>query len=154
MGVDVVAWIADLDPWKIVLLGFLVLFHGWMIVSMIVFVWWFFNLEKRDRFSEWTETTPGLVFAGAFCGLVFVLYIGTEQLFAFIPGSWGTYAEDSIPTRDFIAITLGGLLSLFFVHVFHRFYKIREVNRRLLAKVESLEREIEILHDEHRHKQK
>ncbi len=117
---------------KLVLSGFVIVV-GWIIVSPIVFVWWFFDRDSRDRFARRHGGIRTGVYIGAFCFLLVVLARGTQELLVFVPDNWGGTDEDGafVSVRSTIGSTLGALFSLFLVQVFVNHEKVQAENRRL-----------------------
>ncbi len=106
---------------------------GWLILSPIVFIWWFFDPDARDRFKERHPRVEFAVFIGAFLCICGIFFLGIERVLVFIPGHWGRYDVDGgfIATRLSIASILSLFLGFFFIVVFERFEKIRCENQRL-----------------------
>jgi len=118
---------------KILLFVIVIPLFGWLLISPLVFIWWFLNTETRDRFTEQHEKIAMAVYIGSFFSLIFVLGHGIEQLLVFIPADWGRYDEEGefLTTKRSIANVLAFLLSVFFVHVFDKFGKLLTENERL-----------------------
>lgn len=106
---------------------------GWLLISPLVFIWWFLDTETRDRITQEHGTIANAVYIGSFFSLLIVLGQGFEQLLVFIPPDWGGYDEDGefITTRSQIAYTLAFSISFFFIHVFEKFGKLHTENERL-----------------------
>ncbi|MBW2740859.1 MAG: hypothetical protein JRE64_18890 [Deltaproteobacteria bacterium] len=113
--------------------GLAIPLFGWLIVSPIVFIWWFLDTDNRDLFTERHKRIATVVFFGAFFSFFFVLGQGIEEFLVFISNDWGGYDEDGkfVSTRSSIAHTLALLLTFFFIYVFDKFEKMRTESRRL-----------------------
>lgn len=121
---------------------------GWLLLSPLIFIWWFFDTDTRDRFALRHEKLTMAVYAGTFFCLVFVLGEGIEELLVFIPADWGEYNEDGdfVTTRNSIAYALAFFLSLLFVDVSRKFDEMRTENERLSVLTETQKRKDGLRH--------
>lgn len=126
------------------LLGILfgVAFFVWFFVSPFVVILWFFEPESRDSDLERHERITMALYVGAFISLnivlgqgIIALLVFINRLLVFIPADWG-----SSDFANFISHLLAFYLSIFLVHVFDKFEKMRIENQRLSTIEEILKR--------------
>ena len=129
-------------------IGLAFLLLGWLIVSPIVFVFWFFDANMRTRFVERHGGIAIAVFSGTFICLFCILFLGIEKLLVFIPSDWGRYDEDGefVSATSMIAMVLAIPPFLFFYYVLGTFGEIRSENRRLTIIVEIQKRKDALPH--------
>jgi len=119
-----------------------------IIISLpLVFIWWFFNTEDRDRFAARHEKIAGAVYIGALLSLGIVLAQGIEHFLEFIPGDWGGFDEEGefVPARRGAATTMTTFLLVFVFHVFDKFEKLRMENKRLSEREKVFQEEMRII---------
>jgi hypothetical protein len=123
-GADVMTSILD----AILFFGIKVPVFAWFLVSPPVYIWWFFNTDMRDRFTDRHEKIAAGVGIGSFLCLIFVLMHGIEDLLWFIPAEWGIYDEEKhySSVKSVISTALALPLSCFFAYVF---FKLEEMRR-------------------------
>jgi len=119
-------------------LAIMILAYGWLIVSALIFIYWFFDPEMGERFAGQHEKIAVVVYIGSFFCLIVVLGQGIEDFLSFIPADWGDYNEDRefVKDRSKIANGLAFLISLFFVQVFSKLGMLRVENRHLSVNAE------------------
>ena len=119
-----------------------------IIISLpLIFIWWFFDTEERDRFAARHEKIAGAVYIGALLSLGMVLVPGIEQFLVFSPDDWGGFDEDGefVPAKRGVATTMTAFLLLFVVHVFDKFEKLRTENKRLSEHATVIQEEMGII---------
>ena len=109
----------------------------WLLVSPLFFIWWFFDTDRRERFTERHQSITLAIFIGSFLTLAVVLSRGIYELLVFIPADLGAYEEGEFVTiRSSITTGTALALSFFFLYVFIKFEEIREQNQRMFVIVE------------------
>lgn len=98
--------------------GFVFLVRSWLIISPMVFIWWFFFPKKHEKSkkspnNEW-GAVEWIIGFGALLSLVMVLGEGVQIHLWFIPRNLGGVGEDGefVSARRAISGVLGVLLTL------------------------------------------
>jgi hypothetical protein len=114
------------------LLLIVVLLFLWLIVSSIVFIYWWVNPRSRDKFMSSHEKIGVSFYIGAFLSCAFVVSGSLRALLVFIPDSWGGYGEDGefIRTRDSIAYSVGTVITVGLACIYRDMPKIKILARK------------------------
>lgn len=114
----------------------------WLLVSPVIVIFWFFHTDMRDQFMGRHKKIAMAFFIGSFICIAGVLGQGFEEIFSFLPDSWGGYDEDGdfVTLRSSIAYTLSFFLTVFIAYVFDNLESLREENLRLKVVLEVRER--------------
>jgi hypothetical protein len=118
---------------------------GWLIVSPIVFIRFFWDIGETKQFIERHEIIMIAVIIGATLSLFIILFLGIERFLVFIPSDLGFDDNDGyfISIKYYTALILALCFSYFFIHVLYKFKDQPSEYRRI-----KIVEEIEKLNDE------
>lgn len=106
---------------------------GCLWIAPITFIWWFFDVDSRERAWKKHENIVGAIYIVSFIALVVVLGRGIMEFLVFIPPHWGGYDEygDFLAARVSLGYILGFFAAVFISTVLARVDQQQKTIRRL-----------------------
>jgi hypothetical protein len=131
---------------------FFIAVGGVIFLTPSIFIWFYLNDERRERFLERHMRISILVFFGMWGIVGCALSQGFEKFLFFIPGDWRSFRDgELVTTKSVIADGFSLALICFFIYIFVKLEKMLEENNRLKMHEKILKLKDGLRHDERNH---
>lgn len=107
-----------------------IIFYGWLVLSVVVWVFWIFYPRKRDNIPEKVDN---FIVVGAVLGVIGFCITGFYEILYFIPPSLGFDTEDESfkPLRSSLASFFGFCAGAYIIWIIVDRKKLIQKNKEL-----------------------
>lgn len=107
---------------------------AWLIISPLVYVYWYFNRDARRQYEEHAHA----VFLGTLITLTVVIGAVLTGLLVHLPESWGSPNQDGVfaRMRGYMGFALGFLAAIHFMQSMARKKAVEDKKRALCRELE------------------